>query len=126
ADCAVLAKRYAALGIEATLAPFFQDLPKHLAAAQLLIGRAGASTIFELAMAGRPGLLIPYPNAADIAEARALGQEPGSDIFIHGQPNLGPKPKDDDWTWGCIAVKNNEMEEIYAMVNNGTVIMLRP
>ena len=65
ADCAVLAKRYAALGIEATLAPFFQDLPKHLAAAQLLIGRAGASTIFELAMAGRPGLLIPYPNAAD-------------------------------------------------------------
>ncbi|GAB5469157.1 MAG: undecaprenyldiphospho-muramoylpentapeptide beta-N-acetylglucosaminyltransferase [Rhodospirillales bacterium] len=60
-----LAARYADLGIEATLAPFFKDLPERLATAQLLIGRSGASTLFELAMAGRPGLLIPYPYAAD-------------------------------------------------------------
>ena len=85
-----------------------------------LINRRNPNSRYHLSLG------ISYPNAADIAEARALGQEPGSDIFIHGQPNLGPKPKDDDWTWGCIAVKNNEMEEIYAMVNNGTVIMLRP
>ncbi len=65
ADRDALADRYRDLGITATLAPFFKDLPQHLAAAHLLIGRAGASTIFELAMAGRPGLLIPYPHAAD-------------------------------------------------------------
>jgi len=60
-----IAHRYAELGIEAQVAGFFTDLPTHLARAQLLIGRAGASTIFELATAGRPGLLIPYPHAAD-------------------------------------------------------------
>ncbi len=65
ADRDALAERYRGLGITANLAPFFKDLPDHLAAAHLLIGRAGASTIFELAMAGRPGLLIPYPHAAD-------------------------------------------------------------
>ncbi|MEO1193476.1 MAG: undecaprenyldiphospho-muramoylpentapeptide beta-N-acetylglucosaminyltransferase [Pseudomonadota bacterium] len=65
ADQEALATRYRDLQITATLAPFFADLPDHLAAAQLLIGRSGASTLFELAMAGRPGLLIPYPHAAD-------------------------------------------------------------
>ncbi len=68
---------------------------------------------------------ISYPNAEDIAEARALGQDPGGDIFIHGQPNNGKKPNRSDWTWGCIAVKNKEMEEIYSMVKNGTVIAIR-
>ena len=67
---------------------------------------------------------ISYPNAEDIAEARALGQDPGGDIFIHGQPNVG-RAKGRDWTWGCIAVRNREMEEIYAMVKNGTPISIR-
>ncbi|MEM7319054.1 MAG: L,D-transpeptidase family protein [Pseudomonadota bacterium] len=67
---------------------------------------------------------ISYPNARDIAEAEALGQEPGGDIFIHGQPNR-KRAKGDDWTAGCIAVKNDEMEEIYAMVRDGTLITLR-
>ncbi|TMV07169.1 hypothetical protein FGK63_13775 [Ruegeria sediminis] len=73
---------------------------------------------------------ISYPNAQDIAAARAAGVDPGGDIFIHGQPN---KRKDrkrarktDDWTAGCIAVKNEEIEEIYAMVKDGTTITLRP
>ncbi len=65
ADRDALAARYLELGVFASLAPFFEDLPRHLGAAHLLIGRAGASTVFELAMAGRPGLLIPYPHAAD-------------------------------------------------------------
>lgn len=67
---------------------------------------------------------ISYPNAQDIAEAKALGQSPGGEIFIHGQPNL-VRAKGPDWTAGCIAVKNREIEEIYAMVKNGTVITLR-
>ncbi|MFT5869402.1 MAG: murein L,D-transpeptidase YafK [Paracoccaceae bacterium] len=63
---------------------------------------------------------LSYPNAEDIAEAAALGQSPGGDIFIHGTPN--PFQRGDDWTWGCIAVTNAEMRQIYAMVENGTII----
>ncbi len=65
ADRDVLAARYEDLGVSASLAPFFEDLPRHLGAAHLLIGRSGASTVFECAMAGRPGVLIPYPYATD-------------------------------------------------------------
>ena len=68
---------------------------------------------------------ISYPNENDIAEAKALGQEPGGDIFIHGShPRLRRPPA--DWTWGCIAVTNREMEDIYAMVQNGTPISIFP
>lgn len=70
---------------------------------------------------------ISYPNAHDIAEARALGQEPGGDIFIHGKPNKNPlKRRGPDWTAGCIAVTNREMRQLYAMVKNGTVIDIYP
>ena len=70
---------------------------------------------------------ISYPNAQDIAEARALGQSPGGDIFIHGQQNPFKRGRgDDDWTWGCISVTNREMEDIYAMVRNGTPITINP
>lgn len=67
---------------------------------------------------------ISYPNAADRAEARRLGKSPGGDIFIHGKPN--PFRRDTDWTWGCIAVTNREMEDVYAMVRNGTPIQINP
>ena len=66
---------------------------------------------------------ISYPNRRDVAEAKALGQEPGGDIFIHGEGTLLSKLKP-DWTWGCIAVKNDEMEEIYSMVATGTIISI--
>ncbi len=68
---------------------------------------------------------LSYPNARDIARARAAGKDPGGDIFIHGQPNKksGNGP---DWTAGCISVTNKEMEQIYAMVPNGTLITVRP
>jgi len=65
---------------------------------------------------------ISYPNSDDIARARAMGKSPGGDIFIHGTP--GEYVGQDDWTWGCIAVSNDEMEEIYAMVNKGTPIFI--
>ena len=67
---------------------------------------------------------ISYPNADDIAYAEAMGKRPGGDIFIHGTPSnyLGQ----DDWTWGCIAVTNDEIEQIYAMVKDGTPIYIYP
>lgn len=68
---------------------------------------------------------ISYPNANDVEVARALGMPPGGDIFIHGTPKRF-RNGDDDWTWGCIAVKDREMEQIYAMVKNGTVISIYP
>lgn len=68
---------------------------------------------------------ISYPNAADIAAARAVGKSPGGDIFIHGQ-EFPFKLDKGDWTWGCISVKNSEMEEIYAMVRDGTPIAINP
>ena len=65
---------------------------------------------------------ISYPNEADRAKARAMGESPGGDIFIHGTPKRFRR--DPDWTGGCIAVKDREMEDIYAMVNVGTPIFL--
>ncbi len=84
-----------------------------------LINRRNPNSSFHLSLG------ISYPNAQDRAEARALGEKPGGEIFIHGQPNL-KRAKGADWTAGCIAVKNREIEQIYAMVDNGTVITLRP
>lgn len=66
---------------------------------------------------------ISYPSARDVAEARALGKDPGGEIFIHGRGTLISQLKP-DWTWGCIAVKNDEIEEIYAMVRDGTPISI--
>jgi len=68
-------RRYARAGIVVELAPFFADLPQRIAAAHLVIGRAGASTVAELAAIGRPSILVPYPYAADdhqTANARAF------------------------------------------------------
>ncbi len=66
---------------------------------------------------------VSYPNAQDVASARAIGKSPGGDIFIHGQ--RWPTRKDNhDWTWGCIAVENQHIERIYAMVQDGTPIAI--
>ncbi|MDG1377145.1 MAG: L,D-transpeptidase family protein [Yoonia sp.] len=67
---------------------------------------------------------ISYPNINDINNARAMGKQPGGEIFIHGTPSL--YAGQDDWTWGCIAVTNADIEEIYAMVNDGTKIFIYP
>lgn len=71
-------------------------------------------------------LRISYPNQADRAYARALGRDPGGDIFIHGQPNgyTGPA-KTFDWTDGCIAVSNAEIREIWQMVPDGAQITIQ-
>lgn len=85
-----------------------------------LIDRRNPNSDFHLSLG------ISYPNAKDVAEARALGKSPGGDIFIHGQQNPLRRNSRADWTWGCIAVKNREMEDIYAMVRNGTPITINP
>lgn len=54
---------------------------------------------------------ISYPNQADIDRANELGVNPGFDIFIHGMPRFGNRKG--DWTAGCIAVQNWEMQEIW-------------
>jgi len=69
---------------------------------------------------------IDYPNEKDIEYARKMGKEPGGDIFIHGAQKLRKRSGDADWTWGCISVSNKEIEEIYAMVRDGTPIDIYP
>src|ERR1044071_5589431 len=65
-------------------------------------------------------LRISYPDAAHRAKARALGVSPGGDIMIHGLPDrqawVGAAHRDFDWTEGCIAVTNAEIEEIWSAV----------
>lgn len=82
------------------------------------IDRRNPDSMFHLSLG------ISYPNARDRADAAALGRSPGGNIFIHGTPNMFMSQ--DDWTWGCIAVTNREMEEIYAMVRVGTPIYIEP
>lgn len=69
-------------------------------------------------------LKVNYPNAQDRAFARAQGKSPGGDIFIHGEPNRPGAPR--DWTAGCIAVTDAQMEEIYSMIEVGTMIHIFP
>lgn len=72
-------------------------------------------------------LKISYPNLADRAFARQHGRSPGGDIFLHGQPNALPFGRvPGDWTDGCIALSNAEIEELWRIVPDGTVIEIRP
>jgi murein L,D-transpeptidase YafK len=73
-------------------------------------------------------LRISYPNAADKAQARKRGVSAGGDIFIHGQPRLSTRKSKIpyDWTLGCIAVSNAEIEEIWQKVAIGTIIEIKP
>jgi len=83
-----------------------------------LIDRRNPNSQFHLSIG------ISYPDKDDIARARALGKSPGGDIFIHGRPKKYRDGKR-DWTAGCIAVTDRQMEEIYSMVRNGTPISIQ-
>ena len=71
---------------------------------------------------------IDYPRPDQRAAAEAEGRKPGGDIFIHGQPHrqtaMPALPY--DWTAGCAAVSNAEIEEIWQRVEIGTVVEIRP
>ena len=74
-------------------------------------------------------LHISYPNDADTAWAHAHGMEPGSNIMIHGLPsyaNVGARHVETDWTDGCIAVTNEQMDIIWRLVDDNTPILILP
>lgn len=75
-------------------------------------------------------LHISYPNGNDRKRARELGVSPGGDIMIHGIKNglswVGEYHTEVDWTKGCIAVTDEEIEEIDRLAPNGTVVEIRP
>jgi len=75
-------------------------------------------------------LHISYPNPEDRKRAAKLGVSPGGDIMIHGLPNgkgfIGSAHRAYDWTLGCVAVTDAEIEEIWKLVPDGTPVEIRP
>jgi murein L,D-transpeptidase YafK len=75
-------------------------------------------------------LHISYPSVSDVAQAHASGVNPGGLIMVHGLPNglglLGRLHRLYDWTDGCVAVTNAEIEEIWSAVADGTQIRIEP
>ncbi len=73
---------------------------------------------------------ISYPSAREREAARQRGLSPGGDVFVHGLPNgygwVGSSHRLKDWTDGCIAVTNTEMDDIWQAVADGTPIEIRP
>ncbi len=84
--------RYLELGVQADVSPFFADVPARLAAVHLVIARSGASTIAELTCAGRPSILVPYPQSADdhqMINARAVEDAGGA--WVMPQDSFTPE-----------------------------------
>jgi murein L,D-transpeptidase YafK len=75
-------------------------------------------------------LHISYPSARDRAAAKQKGVSPGGEVFVHGLPNgygwVGAGHRAKDWTDGCIAVTDQEIDEIWLAVADGTPIEIRP
>jgi len=73
---------------------------------------------------------ISYPSERDRTDARKKGVSPGGDVFVHGLPNgygaVGAAHRLKDWTDGCIAVTDEEIDEIWRSVPDGTPIEIRP
>lgn len=73
---------------------------------------------------------ISYPNQQDRARARKLGRDPGGDVKVHGFPSgvdtEAGLPNWGDWTWGCIAMTNEEIDALYEAVPIGTPIYIQP
>jgi len=73
---------------------------------------------------------VSYPSAEDFRKANEKGHPPGGDVMIHGLPNgmgaIGAAHRLRDWTDGCIAVTDSEMDEIWKLVANGTPIEIKP
>ena len=79
-------------------------------------------------------LRISYPNFQDIARAHKMGRSPGGNVLIHGLSNnpirktelLAGKHPVINWTWGCIAVTDDEIDEIFSVIQTGTPIEICP
>jgi UDP-N-acetylglucosamine--N-acetylmuramyl-(pentapeptide) pyrophosphoryl-undecaprenol N-acetylglucosamine transferase len=88
-DVARVKAAYADLGVDAQVSPFFTDMAARIGAAHLVMSRSGASTVSEIAVIGRPALLVPYPHALDhdqAANAAALAAAGGAEL--HPQSTL--------------------------------------
>jgi murein L,D-transpeptidase YafK len=76
-------------------------------------------------------LRLSYPSIDDAERARSTGCDPGGDIMIHGlKYDYGPRDnklhRRQDWTKGCVAVTNEEIEQIWGLVPDGTEVVIRP
>ncbi|HKS23580.1 MAG TPA: L,D-transpeptidase family protein [Thermoanaerobaculia bacterium] len=75
-------------------------------------------------------LHVSYPSPADRARAAAAGVSPGGDVMIHGLPNglgfLGRAQRFRDWTAGCIALTDRDVDEVWRAVPAGTPVEIRP
>lgn len=73
---------------------------------------------------------ISYPNTIDLKRSESLGRSPGNMIMLHGTPLDGEYPEwffhTLDWTDGCIALKNDDMQEVWDLVKDGTLIEIKP
>jgi len=84
-DVAATHQAYVGMGVKAEVAPFFDDMGERLAHAHLVLCRAGASTVAELAVIGRPAILVPYPHALDhdqAENARVLAEAGGAWLML--------------------------------------------
>jgi len=89
-DCLATAQLYSAAGIQATVAPFFADLPDRMARADLAICRAGGSTLAELAVAGLPAILVPLASALDDHQRRNAIAFAAAGAAVVAEPILDP------------------------------------
>lgn len=88
---------------------------------EYFIDRRNPNSAFHLSIG------ISYPNERDVEVAKAAGVSPGGDIFIHGRAGKHrDRGRGWDWTDGCIAVTDREMEHVYAMVRDNTPILILP
>jgi UDP-N-acetylglucosamine--N-acetylmuramyl-(pentapeptide) pyrophosphoryl-undecaprenol N-acetylglucosamine transferase len=88
-DAAHVRETYRAAGIEATVQAYFTDLPAQIAAAHVVVARSGASTVAELAVAGRPAILVPLPIATDDHQTdNAQGMAAASGAIVIPQPQF--------------------------------------
>lgn len=100
-DEARVREAYAGLGFEGEVAPFFADLPARIAASHLVIARSGASTVSELAVIGRPAILVPFPFALDQDQAaNAEHLEKTGAVQVVNQKDFTPQ-------WLAEALRNN-------------------
>jgi UDP-N-acetylglucosamine--N-acetylmuramyl-(pentapeptide) pyrophosphoryl-undecaprenol N-acetylglucosamine transferase len=91
-DLARVTAAYASAGVAPDARPFFSDLPRRIAESHLIVARAGASTVAELAVIGRPSILVPLPGALDqdqAANAATLGSIDAAAVIL--QPDFTPK-----------------------------------
>ncbi len=120
-DDAVIASYKVALGGNPVGPKYFQGDSRTPEGTYTIDARNAGSRFYR-------ALRISYPSYEDRARARQYGAPAGGLVMIHGQPNQRRRNHDaaSDWTDGCIAVSNHEMDEIWAAVDVGTPIEIEP